>query len=166
MGLLEADGVVSIAGNLWMRALEPSRALWAAKVAVVRAILGVTDRVGRFPARALRIGSDDEPARYIRDFFRTTVEGVWRSDDGDDYLASLARVRVPVISVASAGDRLDCRPICAESFVRRCAGPTETLVVTRSDDGRRPPNHMELVTTDRARSALVTALTWLRERLA
>ncbi len=165
-GRLGADAIVSIAGNVWMRALEPSATRWAAKRAMVSAIMAVTERARRFPARSLRIGSDDEPARYMRDVFRPMTNGAWTSADGsEDYLASLARVRVPVCSVASAGDRLDCRPPCAESFVRRCVGPVEVLVVARSDDGGAPPSHMELVTTPRARSALVTALTWVRERV-
>lgn len=164
-GRITADGILSIAGNVWMKELEPSPARWAAKVALVRAMLAVVDRAGRFPARALRIGSDDEPARYMREVFRGVTEGRWAAADGEDWLAMLPRVRIPVASVASAGDRLDCRPACAERFVRRCGAEVETFVVERSDDGRGPPNHMELVTTPRARSTIVTALTWLAERL-
>jgi predicted alpha/beta hydrolase len=165
-GRLGADAIVSIAGNVWIEALERSRARWAAKRAIASAMLAVTARAGRFPARALRIGSDDEPARYMRELFGATSRGTWASADGtEDYLAALANVRVPVVSVASAGDRLDCHPSCAEAFVRRCVGPVETFVVRASDDGRRPPSHMELVTTPRARSTLVTALAWVRERL-
>jgi predicted alpha/beta hydrolase len=165
-GRLGADGILSIAGNVWMKTLDPSRARWAVKRGIVEAMLGLVDRIGRFPARALRIGSDDEPARYMHELFRAARDDVWASADrSEDYLASLANVRVPVCSIASAGDRLDCAPPCAERFVRRCAGPVETLVVRASDDGRAPPNHMELVTTDRARSVLVTALTWLREHV-
>ncbi len=166
-GRLGADAIVSIAGNVWVRELEPSAVRWAAKRAVVASMLAVVRRAGRFPARALRIGSDDEPARYMNQLFGAVERGAWTSADGDeDYLASIPHVRVPVVSIASAGDRINCNPACAEAFVRRCSGPVETLVVRASDDGSAPPGHMELVTTPRARSMLVTGLTWVREQLA
>ncbi|HEY8073479.1 MAG TPA: hypothetical protein VIF62_05205, partial [Labilithrix sp.] len=166
-GRLEADAIVSIAGNVWIRALERSRVRWAVKRAIVASMLGVVARTGRFPARALRQGSDDEPARYMNQLFGAALRDAWTSADGEeDYLASLARVRIPVVSVASAGDRINCHPSCAEAFVRRCAGPVETLVIHASDDGSAPPDHMQIVTTPRARSVLVTALTWVREQLA
>jgi predicted alpha/beta hydrolase len=165
-GAMKADAVVSIAGNVWLRELEPSRVRWAAKVAITRAFTSVTAGAGRFPARALRMGSDDESVAYVGDLSRAVTEGAWRSADGrDDYLASLANVRIPVASVASEGDRINCHADCAEAFVRRCAGPVRIVRVTRSDDGGPPPGHMEIVTTDRARSAVFAALAWARDQL-
>jgi predicted alpha/beta hydrolase len=162
LGLLGAEGIVSVAGNVWLRAHEPSRLRWAAKLAVARAMRAITHRVGRFPARAMRVGSDDATERYVDDLLRGVFEGRWQSADGaDDYLAALANVRVPVCSVASDGDRLNCRPPCAEAFVRRCGGRVEVIRVQRSDDGTAPPGHMELVTTARARSALLRAVEWV-----
>jgi predicted alpha/beta hydrolase len=162
-GRLDADGVVSLAGNVWIRELEPLRVRWAAKLGVARAMRAVVARVGRFPARSLRLGSDDEPARYMTEFLRPTLEGAWASSDGrDDYLAALASVRVPVVSVASDGDHLECHPACAERFVGRCAGPTRALRVARADDGSRAPGHMGLVTTGRAKTAAIEALAWIQ----
>jgi predicted alpha/beta hydrolase len=161
IGALDADGIVSIAGNVWLRALEPSRVRWAAKVALAHAMRAVTLRAGRFPARALRMGSDDEASAYMLDLLRGVFEGKWRSADGrDDYLAALGRVTIPVCSVASDGDRINCRPVCAERLVRRCGGPVEVLRVTRSDDGGPPPDHMQIVTTRRAESAIMDAVAW------
>lgn len=160
-GAMAADAIVSIAGNVWVKDLEPSRVRWAAKVAMTHAFARVTERAGRFPARALRMGSDDESVAYVSDLVRMVRERAWRSADGlDDYLASLANVHIPVASVASEGDRINCHPDCAEAFVRRCGGPVRSVRVTRSDDGGPPPGHMEIVTTDRARGALFEALAW------
>lgn len=166
-GYIDADGIVSIAGNVWLRELEPSRLRWAAKLAVVRATLAAVARLGRIPARKLRIGSDDAPERAVRDLFRgAAVDGLWRSTDGrDDYLASLAKIVVPVCSVASDGDLLNCHPTAAEAFVRRCSGPLELVRVRRGDDGGRAPGHMELVTGARARAKLLAAVDWVESRI-
>lgn len=161
-GRMSADGLVLIACNLWLRELETSRLRWTAKLAVGRAMREAVTRVGRLPARWLRIGSDDASGRYIDDLLRFMNDGRWRSADGlDDYFASLSRVVVPICAVASDGDRLTCHPASAELLARRCRGPIEMLRVARSDDGRRAPGHMDLVTTDRARSKLIAALDWV-----
>jgi predicted alpha/beta hydrolase len=166
-GRIAADAIVSIAGSVWLPALETSRLRWAAKATIAHATLAAVSRFGVLPARKLRLGSDDAPPRAVRELFRgATSDGRWRSTDGrDDYLASLANVVVPVCSVASDGDRVTCTPRAAAALVLRCGGPVELVVVRRSDDGRRPPGHMELVTTDRARSKLVAALAWIESKV-
>lgn len=161
-GRMSADGIVAIAANLWLRRFERSLVRWGAKLAIGRAMHESVVRVGRLPARQLRFGSDDAPARYVNDLLRFMREDAWRSDDGrDDYLASLARVVVPVCAVSSEGDRVMCHPDSAERFARGCGGPLELVRVTRGDDGRRPPGHMSLVTTTRARSKLLAGLEWV-----
>ncbi|MBX3192258.1 MAG: alpha/beta fold hydrolase [Labilithrix sp.] len=167
IGATSADGIVAIAANVWLRELEPSRLRWIAKRGVARAMLETIARVGALPARKLRMGSDDASARYVRDLLRTVTEGAWRSADGrDDYLASLARVTVPVCAVASTGDRLMCHPASAASLARLCRGPVEVIRVSRADDGSPAPGHMELVTTERARARLLAALGWVEARCA
>jgi predicted alpha/beta hydrolase len=161
-GRMAADGIVAIAANLWLRQLETSRVRWAAKLALGRVMHESVTRLGHLPARRLRFGSDDASGRYVRDLLRFMRDDSWQSDDGsDDYLASLARVVVPVCAVSSEGDRVMCHPASADAFARRCAGPVELIHVSRGDDGRGAPGHMALVTTDRARSRLLAALDWV-----
>ncbi len=161
-GRMEADGIIAVAANLWMRRFETSRVRWAAKLALARAMHESVARVGRLPARKLRFGSDDASGRYVRDILRFMRDDSWLSDDGrDDYLASLARVVIPVCAVSSEGDVVMCHPESADAFVRGCRGPLELVRVSRSDDGRRAPGHMALVTTDRARTKLLAALAWV-----
>jgi predicted alpha/beta hydrolase len=164
--LASFDGIVAFAANVWLPELEPSRARWLAKRAALSAAARVTRWIGRFPARAARIGSDDESLEYFEDLARFTRTGAWTSRDGArDYLALLARVRVPVVQVVTDGDRINCAPECGARFIARCAGPREVVRVSQSDDGGPAPDHMGLVVGAGARGAWARAEEWIRERI-
>lgn len=166
-GLAAFDAVVCVGANVWLPELEPSRARWLVKRATLAAIGAVCRRVGRFPARALRLGSDDESRAYFEDFERFARTGRWASADGArDYLAGLARVRAPVLQVVSDGDRIECVPACGVRFVARCGGDHDVVRVTRGDDGGPPPDHMGMVTSGRVRSVWDRVEAWMRRATA
>jgi pimeloyl-ACP methyl ester carboxylesterase len=97
-----------------------------------RAMVAVT---GRFDPKPLGLGTDAEPAAYVRHFARVCLRDDFRSPDGaEDYLAALARVRVPALSVTSGGDRLLAPPEAAARFM---AELTAAEVTTRVAHGRR-----------------------------
>ncbi len=157
------DGIVAVASDIWLHDLEPSGPRWLVKRASLRAAAAIGRRVGRFPARALRMGSDDETSVLFDDLHRFARTGAWLSADGRvDYLASLARVRVPVLQMVSDGDRLQCPPECGARFVARCGGRHEVLRVTRGDRGGPAPTHMGLVTDASARASWDTVERWMR----
>jgi predicted alpha/beta hydrolase len=162
-GLVAFDGVVLFAASMWLRELEPSIRRWLVKRALLSAIVSISRRTGRLPARALRVGSDDESCRHVEDFERFSRTGRWGSADGKlNYLEGLRRVRVPVLQVVSEGDRLICPPVCGARFVACCGGPHELLRLTRDDRGAAPPGHMELVTSARVTSAWAQAESFMR----
>ncbi len=162
-GAIDVDAVVGVAASPWLRDLEPSRGRWMVKRAVLAAALGVSRRVGRFPSRALGRGSDDEPRACIEDFGRFARTGAWTSVDGrTDYLASLERIRVPVLSLVSEGDQLECAPPCGERLLTRAGGPTRLVRVEHRDDGSPPPGHMGLVTSGQVRNAWRDVESWMR----
>lgn len=166
LGLLGADAIVAVAANVWHPTFEPSLLRLVAKRATATTMTALTGLVGRFPARALGIGSDDSRPSAIAAFLRTPVDGSWRSDDGrDDYLAALTRVDVPVCAVLSDGDRLACLPESGQRFVARTRGPRKVFVVHRAEGGGPPPDHMGLVTSRACRGVFASALTWLEEEL-
>lgn len=137
---IEADAIVSIGGAPWAQAFEPSRALWLGKRAVMRSFLEITERAGRFPARTMRIGSDDASLVLMRDIASFASNG-W------PYLDALSSVTIPVVSLVSKRDRI-CRPANAKSIVDRCSGRV---------------SHMELeegthMSTARNARAVVTAI--------
>jgi predicted alpha/beta hydrolase len=162
-GLVAFDRLVLVGANVWLRQLEPSLVRWLVKRTSLFAALAMCRRLGRFPARAMRLGSDDESLAYVDDVERFARTGVWGSANGGvDYLSSLARVRIPVLQMVSNGDRIECTPDCGERFVACCGGPHEVLRIERGDDGGPPPDHMGLVTGGRTRSSWQHAEAWLR----
>ncbi len=162
LGLVAADGIMLCAVNVWLRELESSPLRWLQKRAVTALMRTVTERRGYFPARALRQGSDDEARSYVEDLCATAESGRWRSRDGrDDYRAALAQVDVPVVSIASDGDRLFCHPSAARRFLSLCGGKLHFAHVRVADDGGKAPGHMQLVTSVRARGVFADALDWL-----
>jgi predicted alpha/beta hydrolase len=162
-GLLGADAFVTFGANVWMPRHEPSIAWWAAKRALLRGVDRACARYGYFPARMLRLGSDDEAGGYFAAILRFARTDAWTSDDGRfDYLAGLARVKAPVLSIVSEGDRLQCRPPCGARLLEACGGPTTLDRLQRGDDGGPAPGHMALVTSERASSAWARAEAWMR----
>jgi predicted alpha/beta hydrolase len=159
-GRLHADGIVTIGTTLWRRANEPSPLVRGVKRLVLRAFAEAAERNGFFPARRLRLGSDDEALGYVRDIRRMVRTG-WRSADGqDDYDAGLATIAIPVFAIASEGDRWSASPHAVRAFHAAIPG-AQVEVVARSD-GDAPPDHAELVTTMKARAAFERALDFLR----
>lgn len=162
-GLVSFDRIVGVAANLWMPQLERSALRRAVRLAMLGAVELTASRLGRFPSRALRIGSDDEATPYLRDLARFARTGRWTSADGSvDYLASLAHVTVPVLQLVSAGDHLACRPEGGARFLDCCGGPRELVRVDRADDGGPAPGHMGIITSGRIGSVWERVESWMR----
>ncbi len=162
-GAIDVDALVGFGACPWVRALDPSRVRWAAKRAVVEGMLAAARRVGRFPARALGRGSDDESLACIEDIARFARVG-WTSADGAvDYLEAIGRVGVPVLQVVSAGDRLECAPACGASLLERCGGGAarDLLRIDGGDEGRKAPGHMGMVTSARVTRAWTEVEEWM-----
>ena len=154
LGLLDADALVLVGANVWLRRFEPSAARWQAKVLTAHASLSVTRIAGHMPAKRLGLGNEDAGARLIAAVFHPVTRGTWSSDDGAvDYAAALARVTVPVLAIVSDGDALMCHPDCGARFARTTAGRHEIFRIARADDCGPAPDHMAMVTTAGSSSA-------------
>ncbi|MGH7440044.1 MAG: alpha/beta fold hydrolase [Polyangiaceae bacterium] len=162
-GAIEVDALVGFGASPWVRAFEPSAARWAAKRALLLGMAIATSRVGRFPARALRRGSDDESRVLIADVARFASRGWGSADGARDYLEAIGSVRVPVLQVVSTGDRLECAPECGAALLDHCGkGAARDLVrIEGSDDGSPAPGHMAMVTSERVKLAWARVTEWM-----
>src|SRR5690606_12549242 len=129
-----ATGAAPLPGRLWLCAtsvwLEGPRGS-PLRRAIARAFALSARPLGYAPLRALRLGSDDEPAAYVRQFARWALTGRWTATDGTDYLGALGALRVPVLGVVGAADRL-CPPADARALLARLPGPALLRVIGRA----------------------------------
>ena len=149
------DAIVALAANVWLPHCEPSRRRRALKGALLAAFELTARAAGRFPTRVLRMGTDDEPVPYVREFRR-----IWRADafigtDGTDYTRALTRVRIPVLAISSRGDRLLAHPAAVTRFLT----PIPRQLVTHRvvDAG----GHMALVSSIRSAPVWHDIADWL-----
>ncbi|MBI4575458.1 MAG: alpha/beta fold hydrolase [Planctomycetes bacterium] len=147
-------GIVACAPGVWLPRFEPSRAHRLRKGLDLLVLEGVVRLAGRFPARLLGMGNEDEARTYLLQFCRWWRTGTWRSADGRlDYLEATARCAVPVLGVVAAGDGLLARPAAARAYLDYVGSlaPERRVEVLHCAGARlgRPghdPDHMGLVT--------------------
>jgi len=146
------DGLALLACNVanpeWAR--RPLQR-WAKRALLELAALGI-GLVGRVPARRLGLGSDDEPAGYVRDFLTAARRGRWLARDGFDYYGALPAMTRPVLAIIAAGDRLMAPEVDARGLVAPLPR-AEVRVVGRASGLPFDPGHMGLVLDERARPA-------------
>ena len=166
---LPLAAAVLVSPVVWMLCHEPSRALWWAKRATLRLWWWLTLTVGYMPARRLRVGSDDEPPGYVRQFLDWARADAWTSRDGRvDYLAGLARVPFPTLVVNARGDLWISRTPCVRRFAAALTGaPVDFWEIGREELGlsRREmpaePGHMALVKDPRSVRAWERIAEWI-----
>jgi predicted alpha/beta hydrolase len=164
--LVDVDALVVLATNIWLPSFEPNPYLRTKKDAAARVSRTITRLRGYFPARALRLGSDDESAGVMEAWTDWWRQDRWTSADRTtDYAESLGKLRHPILAVASMGDNYLCTPDAALKFIKLAASSrTEFDLVRRADDGGPAPDHMELVTTRDAASVWQRVATFCIER--
>jgi predicted alpha/beta hydrolase len=160
-GLIAADALVVAGANVWMRHLETSRRIWLMKLATIAGMAALATRHRYFPARALRLGSDDEAAPYVDSLARFAFRGRWTSKDGTvDYEAGLASIKAPTLAITSKGDTLYCRPASSDRMLHKVEACTHHCI-DEDDRGGPAPGHMAMVTHAQSRNAWRYALAWL-----
>jgi oxygen-independent coproporphyrinogen-3 oxidase len=74
--------------------------------------------LGRFPARLLRLGPEDELPGVMAEWMTWNLRGEWRGHDGTDYVRALADVRLPVLGISGAGDTIFAPPEACRALIR------------------------------------------------
>lgn len=116
--------------------------------------------LGRFPARTLRLGRDNESAQVLGQWMTWNIEGRWLSRDGFDYLEAMSRTRTPYLGVAGGRDLLFSPPYACREIVERLGSPTKDFRIAPS------LNHPGLVLHPRISTEVVPQIAaWLRSVL-
>lgn len=120
----------------------------------------------RFPARLLGLGPEDELSGVMSQWMRWNLEGRWHGDDGLDYEALLGALRMPILGIAGAGDRIYAPPAACRALVQRLGSADRTLRVFGTDHGHAEDyDHAGIVVSRSARSEIwPVVVEWLRSR--
>ncbi|MDQ3337684.1 MAG: lysophospholipase [Myxococcota bacterium] len=106
--------------------------------------------LGRAPIRALRIGSSDEAATYVKQLTGWARAARWTSLRGIDYLAKLATIETPMLPFVGAGDWM-CTPADARAFAERIPNAAPLRVVGAQHGDAIDPDHFGLFTRSELR---------------
>lgn len=163
------DGLVLLACNVWLPELEPLWWRWAVKRATVAALL-MSRRLAPLrdyvPVRRLGLGTADEPAAYFSQMVDWTRHGDWTDRRGRSFRAALGGITVPILSVASDGDRLLSVPACQLRMASALGGPVTHWNVGKRHGDPCDPTHMSLVLDRRLRSVWHAVAAWVVETAA
>ncbi len=108
--------------------------------------LALTWLLGRFPARLLGIGPEDEHPGIFSQWMRWNLQGRWQGDDGTDYYGNTRRVNVPVLALAGGGDWLIAPPDLCSALAEATSGADRTVVTCgRAEGFREDYNHHRLI---------------------
>lgn len=153
------DALVLYAANLWLPRFESKRGLWLQKRATLATWKLLSRACGYFPARRLRLGTDDEPLSLVHDVCRfAESDSCLRRADGTDYLAGRQQIRQPVLAFVGERDRL----LCTEESCARFLDPVPEHKIRRVPGA----DHMSLVTREEiARPAWEETAAWLIAKL-
>lgn len=90
--------------------------------------------LGRFPARALRLGPEDELAGVMIQWMDWNLAGHWRGDDGTDYGQAIAALDLPLLVIAAAADRWAPPPSC-RALLDSVSSPDRTWLLLGTETG-------------------------------
>ncbi|HIA04928.1 MAG TPA: alpha/beta fold hydrolase [Myxococcales bacterium] len=165
---LPVDAVVSLAGNVWIRDLEPSLPRWMLKYLIMN-LFSLTAKVtGHYPARRLGMGTDDEAAPYVQQLATFARSNVWGSRCGyQNYLSGMEKIRIPILSVVGQADTWMCQPKWAERWLAHATNAElHFRVVGELDSDPQDIDHMKLVTDLRMKPIWTEMGHWILNQLS
>jgi pimeloyl-ACP methyl ester carboxylesterase len=119
------------------------------------AVLTVTRALGRFPARLLGLGPEDEHAGIMEQWMRWNLRGRWHGEDGTDYFAACRAITAPVLALAGGGDWLISPPSLCRDLLDQMASPDRTMIVAgRAEGFSEDYDHNRLLVSTAARQEI------------
>ena len=171
LGLRKDAPVSAMAGfavNIWNRRWSASRSRWWLKQRLATVSHALIRLRGHLPARALRLGNQDEPPSYWRQFATWIAADTWGVGGDDVYARGLTRVSCPFLHVLSEGDRLLAQPDDAQLFTASL--PRRELLrlgpyCPQSSLRGLIPGHVEMVSHPRCEPLWQFVSGWLHEHV-
>ena len=120
--------------------------------------------LGRFPARRLGLGPEDELTGVMDQWMSWNLAGSWESHDGIDYVSALEDVRVPILAMSGAGDTLFAPPEACRGLLAMVGSSDATYRLAGRETGFSEDfDHPGIVVSRAAREEVWPLLVdWLR----
>jgi len=162
------DAMVLVSSNLWLRRDEPKFTNRIKKDFQIAAMSLLFHLFGCFPAKKLKMGTDDEAAGYLRQFLNVYYKSAWTSADGKiDYRAVLNNIKTPLLVVTGKGDTLWCTPYSARNFHKNV--PERWIAFWNVGKGNFgldfDPGHMDILTKARSEPLWKAISDWIKNSL-
>jgi predicted alpha/beta hydrolase len=121
--------------------------------------------LGRFPARLLRLGPENELPGVMAQWMTWNLRGEWRGADGLDYGSELSSVRTPVLAMSGAGDRVFAPPDACEGLIDMLGSEDRTYrLAGRATGFSEDFDHPGIVVSKAARKEVwPRVVDWLRD---
>lgn len=121
--------------------------------------------LGRFPARRLRLGPEDELAGVMIQWMNWNLAGSWQGDDGTDYDAAIAALDVPLLVIAAAADRWAPPPSCRALLDSVASRDRQWLLLGREAGFSHDFGHVDMLVGRTARAEIWPLIRqWIDER--
>jgi predicted alpha/beta hydrolase len=155
----------AIAGLVTAASPAPT-GLLAAQFPMAWSALTITRLMGRFPARLLHIGPEDEHPGIMEQWMRWNLGRAWLGEDGTDYFANCANIRAAQLALAGGGDWMFAPPSLCEDLVRASGSRDKTfLVCGRAEGFSENYNHNRVLVSTTARGEVWPRIAeWIEAR--
>jgi oxygen-independent coproporphyrinogen-3 oxidase len=85
--------------------------------------------LGRFPARRLGLGPEDELPHVMAQWMTWNLQANWRGDDGTDYFGGIAHLEMPILTMAGSGDTRFAPPEACRALFDMIGSRDKTFVL-------------------------------------
>ena len=109
-------------------------------------IKATSQLLGRFPARLLRLGPEDELPHVMSQWMNWNIKGHWIGDDGTDYTKGFADIHLPLLMIAGSADRFFAPPYACKGLFEMMGSPRKQFEVFEG------LAHVSLMVSKRARA--------------
>lgn len=120
-----------------------------------RAIRAFSNRRDWFPARALKLGPEDELAGVMAQWMTWNVNERWVGDDGTDYYAAFPRISVPAFIIAANGDWMWAPPPSCRALFDALGSSDKTYLLCGKSTGFDADyTHVDIIAGKAARTEI------------
>ncbi|MFE8072268.1 alpha/beta fold hydrolase [Marinobacteraceae bacterium S3BR75-40.1] len=130
------------------------------------AVTRVTRMLGRFPAKTLGLGPENEAPKTIEEVMNwKKLGGQWQAQDGSSYWQGFSRITCPCLVIASAGDKTDPAEGCEYLYRMLPKGGNRFVLLGKEQGYARDYSHVGMVVDKAAQEEVwPLLLDWLEQQ--